>query len=1727
MRSGRCGSLSRWALGCLFAWAGCTSSERTATPPDTWEDVCIDPDKDGHGFQCAAGEDCDESDPAIFEGCKACSKPAQGCECDENAEPVDCELPKELTPNGSLLCRTGTRYCRDGEWSECEGIKSFEAPPPSRLLSRALIDSGAFSNCTECSPDCYKLDDPLIPNGDASSLGPNVIPGTNGGITLSSYILDGGAYDAGDAGLLDEVDCSPGTAPDFECDGIPDQFDPYPEDPPFESDHNAIFMDLGPGDQQSQTFEIEFYLNTADIYLYLDMTGSMDGELTNLISSLQNNNYLPADDNAKPCRDRNRNKDTSDEEYLKNEGITGNIACLIRDSSFGTGWHRDLPFPRPDSQGYAYGPHDFELFQHEQDITDDVELVLGALNRFRTRGGINRPEGGIMGLYALAKGTELYTGWDRPGNPAKTCSDGTSWGYACFRQDAVPIVIWMTDAPVTNGPATAEGHLGTDTEAVNYTPTRNQLLNWPATSLGIETGSDSTYHTVSGNDTLADAFPLGSVHDSFKTYVGDTRQMASNITYATIGGVCNSGAGWSTTAQGAPDAVFDLSITQSEPITISTRGSRFQTALAIVPKAKVGTSTATTTLPSVSAGTTPSSPYSLGTLSLSQPVYLSGAAPTGTPTFSRDAVGCLAGDTGSADRLSAAVLRFNLAANAPIFRVTPTGQYGAAAALFTSAPVAPAATDVALGATTFTTPYGTNVSRQRNSNDYFGAYNAGNMTGAYRRFTGGDTTDSDLQLPNFGAAYFQGISDCTGVTGTSRDAVIDFSLSATTTLRIEGTGDNDTLQAGFDHVIALVRRNSTTHNPITVAHNTDATAFTLPATDFVNDAYTWTQYMGVLGGSTATYVQAEVGPYQASFTSTDCTNAAPNNGGYQAVYSLTPTVTAPYEFNTAGSAANMWLSVHEDVADTLRTTASSDPGASNTATSSAQDLGAIDSSSVFVTGGNINVNAASNNGEVNNNTMNTGCANSLGGRDHLYRFTVSSVASGARTISVTLGSGTGTTFANGAPGFNGTMAIYFNGLTLADRVSGGAASGSCTDPNTSSNGATMSFTASAAGTYYVLVKALTVGAQSNDAYGLWVRDTTVGRSFDTRFKGCNYGSETNAASITRTLTAGRKYYIVVKGATNGAAYQLNARRASVASAGIIDCDRNNNGTTPNHSVITQTLTAGNYSVIIRGFGSGTGLYNLIMRDVGYAPLATTCAYASNGSFGPLVVPNLPARDASNNLINYYLVVRGNDTAGAYGLQIDNGSGLSTQCAHDNVSMTYTAGSYTRTDDIGNAEWTGTLPIGNYYVVLKGGDQTNVSSNTEDDDSGMYQLTVGDQTNHEGAGTFADKRWLGPADDGVGGVLEALQERNMHVITVDSTEVPIGQTQVDDDYYSDQQLTKIAFDTGAKRTDDSALFFKIKNNGTGLGTAIVQAVSDLAENLAMDVGVQLVEEPQSPAPKHFRFVVRAVDQAGDGCDPPTEDRDLDGAHIPDTHVGCYPGAEPRFEVSFTNPTPPNNVETNPADPMGGWNMKLRLIGRDGTLNDDGTPKTYNIEEIPVYIIPEDVVAQPGEDRFQASGSYEQTIASQGCFDNESPLWKDLEWTGDLPSGTSLTWKVCTANSVAELASCTLQNVATVINGVDCTTDDQCPNGYCEQTAHKCEFATGPACSADADCGSNGDCVSGVCTWTKKPIDVKPALARGMQGRAFARVQVTLHSNAAQTRAPTVTSWSLRYTCTAQE
>jgi hypothetical protein len=580
-------------LGSVMLSLAAACSDQKPPLAASWDDVCIDLDGDGHGFQCARGDDCDDSDPSVYTGCGACRLPEEGCACEGEA-PVECRLPHALAASGALLCRQGTRYCRDGAWSGCEGVASFLVAASTAASHRALIDRDAAPvTCDPCNPDCYRVEDPLIA-APGVDLGTNIAPAQGGGLTLGALGSDAGsaAYNQ----LLDQAACAPD---DADCDGVPDGFDADPVVALAGFSHRAIFMDLPPGASAARSFEASAYLGSADVYFYLDTTSFMEGVRDRLISELSTGNFLPSGGAGVDCADTDG--DGAPNQELKEGGIAGNAACLMGDARFGAGWFRDIPFRGPlDANGDLVATWDYEMFEHSQDVTADLASVASSLSSFVTRANLNTPEGSMQGLWALATGAELYAGWDRPGIPARRGCPAGSWGYACFRSGSLPVVVQVTDAPMQNGPATPAR-----TGTVPLTPadclsdavesgsgvTCAPLEYDQGVLAGMRAGSEGTYRALTrAAETFADAEPVGTIDGALVTYAGDTATMRADVVYD--GGVfaCPSNTNaWSPVRESAPDAIFRFRVAARGDYLLSARGSRFDTTLMLLQLDAAGT----------------------------------------------------------------------------------------------------------------------------------------------------------------------------------------------------------------------------------------------------------------------------------------------------------------------------------------------------------------------------------------------------------------------------------------------------------------------------------------------------------------------------------------------------------------------------------------------------------------------------------------------------------------------------------------------------------------------------------------------------------------------------------------------------------------------------------------------------------------------------------------------------------------------------------------------------------------------------------------------------------------------------------------------------------------------------------------------------------------------------------------------------------------------------------
>jgi hypothetical protein len=141
-------------------------------------------------------------------------------------------------------------------------------------------------------------------------------------------------------------------------------------------------------------------------------------------------------------------------------GLTGTvipgIVSGIPEAWFGVGGFDDYPlspYGNPscgtDTAGIV---HDQAFFQY-QTMTSSAAAAQTAVNRYRTNCGVDGPESGVAALYALATRDTLggYTRFVGSGSTPPTCPPGHR-GAACFRPDAVPIVIVMTDVDQHNRP---------------------------------------------------------------------------------------------------------------------------------------------------------------------------------------------------------------------------------------------------------------------------------------------------------------------------------------------------------------------------------------------------------------------------------------------------------------------------------------------------------------------------------------------------------------------------------------------------------------------------------------------------------------------------------------------------------------------------------------------------------------------------------------------------------------------------------------------------------------------------------------------------------------------------------------------------------------------------------------------------------------------------------------------------------------------------------------------------------------------------------------------------------------------------------------------------------------------------------------------------------------------------------------------------------------------------
>ncbi|HKP64278.1 MAG TPA: EB domain-containing protein [Polyangiales bacterium] len=778
-----------WPLFAVLLLVACADSERSplvsggGDGPDA--NLCTDEDGDGYGDGCAQGGDCNDEDPAIHRGCLTCSRPAEGCLCESSSKPVSCYLDPSFGNEGAVMCHEGTRYCRNGTWSGCESIFTYPKPDASTPTQAVISSDAGLEKCSDCRPNCYIVRDNLNPiDGGLGGSGTNTTIGDGGSLGLGTYISDAG-MDA--SATWDASGCVAGSAPDKDCDGILDQYDPYPTMKPFATTNPSLFLDVAPGGSATGAIDLKFNLSSVDVYFLVDQTTTMTGERDNLKAGLVTGDFV--NDAAYNCADDDFNGLPNNNH--KNEGITGAIRCYIRDANFGVGYFRELPFSS------AYGDTTEIAFRNLQDITTDIkpdgglDRAVGSLN---TDANKDYDEDAVPALYSLITGNGMYFGTDRTSIPTRVGCPAGTWGYPCFRDGAIPIVLLFTDAATHNGPSPL-------------------TRSYTSGNLGIsKTNTAASITTVSGNESpTSGVIDAADVTNSYVSFAGDTTNMAAN-----------SSAQFTCGTTSSPDAFFKFSLSSSKSVTITTEGTdaaedhkvAFDTVLGVwsgIPTSP----TATATTPSGNDGA--SSAFSFNDVG-NKYLTTSGSTTGLKSDYLAADLGCSAYNT-SAD----AAFTFSLTAPTKIALDTSGSTIGTSLSLFSG---------------TFAPP--TYETGTVNTNDTIGTIkDIGPINGLMKAFNGSTNTFSLAANQ-----YTSGQLGC-GYADSASDAVYQFSVSGTTNRRVRISSDGSSLNtvlsltdvAPLYPLLTYGSNDKEASNPSTIALNGQAYAISTDTSGSYNTDY--------------------------------------------------------------------------------------------------------------------------------------------------------------------------------------------------------------------------------------------------------------------------------------------------------------------------------------------------------------------------------------------------------------------------------------------------------------------------------------------------------------------------------------------------------------------------------------------------------------------------------------------------------------------------------------------------------------------------------------------------------------------------------------------------------------------------------------------------------------------------------------------------------------------------
>jgi hypothetical protein len=164
------------------------------------------------------------------------------------------------------------------------------------------------------------------------------------------------------------------------------------------------------------------------------------------------------------------------------------IRARIPEAQMGVGHYEDFPIDPHGSVGDV-------PFATVTPITDSDADVLAGVMSLHTADGGNTAESSLPAIHAIATGEPLRWSTFRAPETDPACAPGRT-GYACFRPDAVSVIVQFTDAPSHNGPIDTVDYTEPEIMAPTFAESLMAINDNRIRLITISSGLPGTWRTI-------------------------------------------------------------------------------------------------------------------------------------------------------------------------------------------------------------------------------------------------------------------------------------------------------------------------------------------------------------------------------------------------------------------------------------------------------------------------------------------------------------------------------------------------------------------------------------------------------------------------------------------------------------------------------------------------------------------------------------------------------------------------------------------------------------------------------------------------------------------------------------------------------------------------------------------------------------------------------------------------------------------------------------------------------------------------------------------------------------------------------------------------------------------------------------------------------------------------------------------------------------------------------